>query len=108
MIGIGVSLVIGFIGIAIAALAFAFSDFTEIPRAVWPWILVLGLVQFTGGRSLGYLGVNTIWPSRTALVISSPAPFVAFFAIAFTGDALRPLVAVGTVGVVAVAVGGQL
>ena len=98
---IAVSLVVGFIGVAIAALAFAFSDFTEIPRAVWPWILALGLVQFTGGRSLGYLGVSMIGPSRTALFISSQVPFAAFFAIAFTGETLRPLVAVGTVGVVA-------
>lgn len=98
---IAVSLVAGFIGLAIAALAFASSDFTGIPRAVWPWIVVLGMVQFTGGRSLGYLGVSMIGPSRTALFISSQAPFAAFFAIAFTGEALTPLVAVGTVGVVA-------
>ena len=97
---ISVSLVVGFIGVLIAALVFAYSDFRDIPRAVWPWIAALGLVQFTGGRSLGYLGVNTIGPSRTALFISAQAPFAAFIAIAFTGEALRPLVAVGTVGVV--------
>ena len=98
---ISVSLVVGFVGVLIAALAFAWSDFREIPREVWPWILALGLVHFVAGRSLGYLGVNTIGASRTALFISAQAPFAAFFAIAFAGEELSPLIAVGTVGVVA-------
>ena len=92
---------VGFTGVVIVALAFAFSDLAEVPRAVLPWIVALGVVQFAGGRSLGYLGVSSIGASRTALFISAQAPFAAFFAIAFTGEALRPLVAVGTVGVVA-------
>ena len=95
------SLVVGFMGVAIVALAFAFSDFLEMPLAVLPWILVVGIVQFVAGRSLGYLGVSVIGASRTALFISAQAPFAAFFAVAFTGETLRPLVAVGTVGVVA-------
>ncbi len=98
---IGVSLVIGFVGVLIAALTFAYSDFRETPRAVWPWILAIGLVQFTGGRSLGYLAVNVIGASRTALFISAQAPFAAFFAIAFAGESLHPLAAAGIVGVVA-------
>ena len=96
-----VSLVVGFVGVVIAVLAFAFSDLREVPQAVWPWILALGVVQFAGGRSMGYLAVSSIGASRTALFISAQAPFAAFFAITFTGEALRPLVAVGTVGVVA-------
>ena len=98
---IGVSLVVGFTGVLIVALAFAFSDLVEVPLAVLPWIVALGVGQFAGGRSLGYLGVSSIGASRTALFISAQAPFAAFFAITFTGEALRPLVAVGTVGVVA-------
>ena len=58
------------------------------------------MVQFSGGRSLGYLGVSIIGASRTALFISAQAPFAAFFAIAFTGESLSPLVSVGTLGVV--------
>ena len=95
-----VSLVVGFVGVAIVALAFAYSDFFEIPQAALPWILALGVVQFSGGRSLGYLGVSIIGASRTALFISAQAPFAAFFAIAFTGESLSPLVSVGTLGVV--------
>ena len=103
-----VSLVVGFMGVAIVALAFAFSDFREVPQAVLPWILVLGVVQFVGGRSLGYLGVSSIGASRTALFISAQAPFAAFFAIAFTGEALRPVVAVGVVAALLLASGDSL
>ena len=103
-----VSLVVGFMGVAIVALAFAFSDFREVPQAVLPWILVLGVVQFVGGRSLGYLGVSGIGASRTALFISAQAPFAAFFAIAFTGEALRPVVAVGVVAALLLASGDSL
>ena len=98
---ITVSLVIGFAGVGIVALLSVFSDFQNIPKAVWPWILTLGVVQFVAGRSLGYIGVSIIGPSRTALFICAQAPFAAFLAVAFTGETMHPLVAVGTVGVVA-------
>ena len=98
---IAVSLVVGFIGVVVAAAAFAWSDFTEIPSAAWSWILLLAAVQFVGGRSMGYIGVSIIGPSRTALFICAQAPFAAFLAVAFTGETMHPLIALGTVGVVA-------
>ncbi len=98
---IAVSLVVGFIGVVVAAAAFAWSDFTEIPPAAWSWILLLAAVQFVGGRSMGYIGASIIGPSRTALFICAQAPFAAFLAVAFTGETMHPLIALGTVGVVA-------
>ena len=95
-----VSLAVGFFGMVIVVLAFAYSELMEVPQRVLPWILLLGVVQFVGGRSFGYLSVSSIGASRTALFISTQAPFAAFFAITLTGEALRPLIAVGTVGVV--------
>lgn len=98
---IGVALVVGFLGVAAAALALTPSGLLETPAAALPWILALGLAQFTVGRSMAYTGVSLIGASRTALFISSQVPFAAFFAIAFTGETLRPLVAIGTLGVIA-------
>ena len=46
------------------------------------------------------VAINIVGASRTYLFIAAQAPFAAFFAIAFTGEALRPLVVVGAVGVV--------
>ena len=98
---IGVALVVGFIGVTIASLALTPSGLFQMPAAALPWILALGIAQFTVGRSTAYTGVSLIGASRTALFISSQVPFAAFFAIAFTGETLRPLVAVGTLGVIA-------
>ena len=59
-----VSLVVGFVGVLIVVLVFAYSELAEVPQRVLPWILVLGVVQFVGGRSLGYLSVSSIGASR--------------------------------------------
>lgn len=96
---VGVTLVLGFLGVLLAALLFEFSGLWRVPQAVLPWIAVVGLVHFAIGRSLGYISINAIGASRTALFISTQAPFAAFLAIAFTGEPLRPLVAIGTAAV---------
>ena len=98
---IGVALVVGFVGVTLAALAVTPDGLFDVPRDALPWILALGLAQFVVGRSTAYTGVSIIGASRTALFISSQVPFAAFFAVVFTGETLRPLVALGTVGVVA-------
>ena len=71
------------------------------PRAALPWIVAFGVVQFGVGRTTAYIGLSTIGASRVALFISTQVPFAAFFAIAFTGESLHPLAAVGTLAVMA-------
>ena len=97
---VGVTLVVGTAGVLLAAVAVEGSELWGVPKAVMPWIAVVGLVHFAIGRSAGYISVNAIGASRTALFITTQAPFAAFLAIVFTGEPLRPLVAVGTVAVV--------
>ena len=97
---VGVTLVVGTAGVLLAALAVERSELWSVPKAVLPWIAVVGLVHFVIGRSSGYISVNAIGASRTALFITTQAPFAALLAIAFTGEPLRPLVAVGTAAVV--------
>ena len=97
---VGITLVVGTAGVLLAALAVEKSALWSVPKAVLPWIAVVGLVHFAIGRSAGYISVNAIGASRTALFITTQAPFAAFLAIAFTGEPLRPLVAAGTVAVV--------
>ena len=96
---IGVALVVGFIGVAIAALALSPSDLFSVPRLALVWIVVFGVVQFAVGRTSAYTGLSIIGASRVALFISTQVPFAAFFAIAFTGESLGILVAVGTMAV---------
>ena len=96
---IGVALVVGFVGVTIVDLALDPSSLFQVPQDAIVWILALGFAQFVVGRTVAYVGLSIIGASRVALFISTQVPFAAFFAIAFTGEALGPLVAVGTVAV---------
>ncbi len=97
---IGVALVVGFVGVTIVDLALDPSSLLNVPRDAWLWIVALGVVQFAIGRTVAYSGVSIIGASRTALFISTSVPFSVLFAISFIGESLKPLVAVGTVGVI--------
>ena len=93
------NVVIVLVGIPVAAvlvLAFAFPDIGEIPRAVLPWIVLLGTVQLAVGRSTGFFAVNMIGASRTSLFFGVQAPFAALLAVTLGGESLSILVAVGT------------
>jgi len=98
--GVMVSLFFSFLLASAMVLIFAFSDIGGIPQVAVLWILALGVMNFLGGRSQNFLSVNLIGASRASLFVSSQAPFAAIFAIAFTGESIHPLVALGTVGVV--------
>ena len=96
---IGIALVVGFVGVTIVDLALDPARMFQVPQAALPWIVALGMVQFGVGRTTAYTSLSIIGASRVALFISTQVPFAAFFAIAFTGESLHPLVAVGTVAV---------
>ena len=98
---IGVALVVGFIGVTIVDLVLDPSGLLQVPLAALPWIVAFGMVQFGVGRTTAYTSLSIIGASRVALFISTQVPFAAFFAVAFTGETLHPLVAVGTVAVMA-------
>ena len=98
---IGVALVVGFVAVSIVDLALDPSSLLQAPRAVLPWVAAFGLVQFGIGRTSAYSGLGIIGASRMALFISTQVPFAAFFAVAFTGESLNPVVAVGTLAVIA-------
>lgn len=98
---IGIALVAGFIGVVVVDLALNPSGLSQVPRSALPWIVAFGLVQFGIGRTSAYMSMSTIGASRVSLFISTQVPFAAFFAIAFTGENLTPLVAFGTLAVMA-------
>ena len=96
---IGAAQFVGTIAVAIAALAISPVSLFGVTGAALSWIVIFGLVQFVIGRSSAYTSLSIIGASRVALFISTQVPFAAIFAIAFTGESLGPLVAVGTLGV---------
>lgn len=96
----GISLVLGFLITLLLGLVVSSSDLTSVPLAVLPWVAAFGVVHFAVGRTAGFISIGIIGASRTALFISVQSPIAAFIAIAFAGESLRPLVAVGTAAVV--------
>lgn len=98
---IGIALVVGFVGVLVVALALAYAELVGVTQVALPWIIAFGMAQFVVGRTSAYTGLSTIGASRVALFISTQVPFSALFAIAFTGESLTPLIAVGTLAVMA-------
>ena len=96
-----VSLAVGIPFAAALVLIFSYSDVGELPWAVLPWIVALGVVQLTVGRSTGFFAVNMIGASRTSLFFSVQAPFAALLAVTLSGESLSLLVAAGTAVLVA-------
>ena len=96
----GVSLVVGFLVSLLVTLAVAYSDLVGVPGSVLPWVLAFGVVHFAIGRSAGFVAIDIIGASRGSLFILTQLPVAALIAVVFTGESLRPLVAVGTAAVV--------
>ena len=96
----GVSLVVGFLVSLLVTLAVAYSDLIGVPGSVLPWVLAFGVVHFAIGRSAGFVAIDIIGASRGSLFILTQLPVAALIAVVFTGESLRPLVAVGTAAVV--------
>ena len=96
----GVSLVVGFLLTLLLALAVEYSDLVSVPMAVLPWVLVFGVVHFGIGRSAGFVAIDIVGASRTALFVSAQSPIAALIAIVFIGESLRPLVGAGMAAVV--------
>ena len=96
-----VSLVFSFLLSAALALGFAFADLKAMPPVVLAWCLVLGALNFLGGRNLNYLAVGRIGAARTSAIVSTSTVFAAVLAITLTGERPHALVAAGTVVVIA-------
>ncbi len=99
-----VSLVSSFLLSAILAVVFASSDLSGMPPVVLAWCLLLGALNFLGGRNLNYLAVGRIGAARTSAIVSTSTVFAAVLAITLTGERPHLLVALGT----AVVIGGLI
>ena len=66
---------------AALALAFALSDIRALPPIAFLWLLVLGGVNFLGGRTQSYLAIDILGASRSSAILGSSTVFAALFAI---------------------------
>ena len=91
-----VSVVVIFCPTVILALVFALSDIKELPPVAMAWFLLLGVVNFLGGRTSSYQAIGRIGASRTSAIQSTAAVFATIFAITITGERPHFLVLLGT------------
>ena len=91
-----VSVVVSFCPTVILALVFALSDIKELPPVAMAWFLLLGVVNFLGGRTSSYQAIGRIGASRTSAIQSTAAVFATIFAITITGERPHFLVLLGT------------
>ncbi len=82
------------------ALLFARSDMLALPPVAFLGLLLLGALNFLGGRGLNYLSIGLVGAARSSPFVGAAAIFAAIFAIGLTGERPHALVLVGTVGVV--------
>ena len=85
---------------AALALAFALSGIRALPPITYLWLLVLGGVNFLGGRTQSYLSIDILGASRASVILGTSTVFSAFFAITLAGERPHLVILLGTAGVV--------
>lgn len=95
-----ISVVFSAIPAMILALVFAHGDIRAAPAAAFLWFLLLGAINFIGGRTQNYRAIARIGASQTSTILATSTVFAAIFAISLAGERPNYLVPVGTAGVV--------
>ncbi len=95
-----ISVVVSFVPSLILALVFALSDFRDLPPIALAWFLLLGAVNFLGGRTQSYQAIGRIGASRAGAILGTSAVFATVFAITLTGERPHFVVLIGTTVVV--------
>jgi drug/metabolite transporter (DMT)-like permease len=63
------------------------------------WFVLLGLIQFPGGRFLNYTGIRLAGVALTTSISGTSPLFAALWAILFLGEQVTPSILLGTVAV---------
>ena len=95
-----ISTIASFVPTMLLALAFAWSDFRELPPIAYLWLLCLGALSFLGGRAQNFMAINLLGASRSSPFVGTSVVFGVLFAVTITGERPQLLVILGTVGVI--------
>jgi drug/metabolite transporter (DMT)-like permease len=95
-----VSMVFSLVPAAILASVFAHSDIRALPPIAFGWFLVLGGINFLGGRTQNFRAIDRIGAARSSTILGASAVFATIFAVTLTGERPHGLVFLGTAGVV--------
>lgn len=95
-----ISVVVSAIPAMLLAVIFARGDIRAAPAAAFLWFVVLGAVNFLGGRTQNYQAINRIGASQASTILATSAVFATIFAMGIAGERPHFLIPLGTVGVV--------
>ena len=95
-----ISVVVSAIPAMVLAVIFARGDIRAAPAAAFLWFVLLGAVNFLGGRTQNYQAINRIGASQASTILATSAVFATIFAMAIAGERPHFLVPLGTAGVV--------
>ena len=95
-----ISVVVSAIPAMLLALIFARDDIRAIPAAALLWFVLLGAINFVGGRTQNYHAISRIGASQASIILATSSVFSAIFAIGLAGERPHFLVLLGTAGVV--------
>lgn len=95
--GTMISLLSGWVFIAIFALIFFFEEFRSLQATDFAWFLLGGFTGFVVGRVLVFHGISRIGVGRAYAIYSTYPLYGAAISIAFLGEQLSVLIAIGTI-----------
>ncbi len=97
--GTFISLLAGFLTISAVALGIEWQALLAVSQSTILWFLLLGLIQFPGGRFLNYTGIRLAGVARVTAISGTSPLFAACLAILFLQEQVTPWILLGTLAV---------
>jgi drug/metabolite transporter (DMT)-like permease len=95
--GTMVSLLSGWVFIAIFAVIFFFDEFRSLRPTDFAWFLLGGFTGFVMGRVLLFHGIGRLGVGRSYAIYSTYPLYATAISIAFLGEQMSALIAIGTI-----------
>lgn len=82
------------------AFIFHWSLISGLSGGIFLWFLLIGFINYPGGRLMNNISINSIGPSKSAIIVSSSPIFAAIFAVLFAGESLNIFIVLGTMAII--------
>lgn len=82
------------------ALALRWTEVVSLPPSLFPWLALLGVVNFALGRALNFSALQRIGVGRASPLVGTAPLFATLYALLFLGERVTPLLLVGTLAIV--------
>ena len=81
------------------AFIFHWSIVSGLSGGIFLWFLLIGFINYPGGRLMNNISINSIGPSKSAIIVSSSPIFAVIFAVLFAGESLNIFIVLGTMAI---------